>query len=99
MRAYTLSVLTQLADTGHPIIEKEIIEWANNKLNTGGKTSRIKNFQDPALADSKIVLDLIDSIKPGTVNYDILTSGEDDEVSTKNLAFGDHKPAICLFSF
>jgi len=32
MRAYTLSILTTLAGTGHPIVEKEIVEWANNKV-------------------------------------------------------------------
>lgn len=34
MKAYTLSILTKLAseDSGHPIIEKEIVEWANSKV-------------------------------------------------------------------
>lgn len=45
MRAYTLSILTQLADTGSPIVEKEIIDWVNNKLAQGKKTTSIRNFQ------------------------------------------------------
>lgn len=45
MRAYTLSVLTRLANTGSPIIEKEIVQWVNNKLQSAGKTSSIKSFQ------------------------------------------------------
>lgn len=32
MKAYTLSMLTQLAGTGHPIVEKEIIAWVNEKV-------------------------------------------------------------------
>jgi len=32
MKAYTLSILTRLADTGHPIVDKEIVEWANSKV-------------------------------------------------------------------
>lgn len=32
MRAYTLTILTQLANTGHPVVEKEIVEWVNNKV-------------------------------------------------------------------
>ena len=32
MKAYTLSILTKLADTGHPIVEKEIVAWANDKV-------------------------------------------------------------------
>lgn len=45
MRAYTLSVLTRLANTGNPIIEKEIVQWVNNKLSNAGKTSSIRSFQ------------------------------------------------------
>ena len=45
MRAYTLSILTQLADTGSPIVEKEIIDWVNNKLAHGKKQTSIRNFQ------------------------------------------------------
>jgi len=32
MKAYTLSMLTKLAGTGHPIVEKEIIAWVNEKV-------------------------------------------------------------------
>lgn len=45
MRAYTLSILTQLADTGSPIVEKEIIDWVNKKLSQGKKQTSIRNFQ------------------------------------------------------
>lgn len=32
MKAYTLSILTRLAGTGHPIVDKQIVEWANEKV-------------------------------------------------------------------
>lgn len=32
MRAYTLSILSQLADGPNGIVEKEIVEWANKKV-------------------------------------------------------------------
>jgi len=32
MKAYTLSILTKLANTGHPIVDKEIVEWVNTKV-------------------------------------------------------------------
>lgn len=81
MRAYTLSVLTSLANSNSPIIEKEIVAWVNNKLETAGKTSSIRNFQDSKIADGKVVIDLVDSIKPGSVNYDNFKKGESEEVS------------------
>lgn len=80
MRAYTLSVLTQLAKTGSPMIEKEIVTWVNNKLESANKPSKLKGFQDQALADGKIVIDLIDAIKPGTINYDVVKDSSDKEV-------------------
>jgi hypothetical protein len=33
MRAYTLSLLSKLNEDGTPIVESEIISWANNKVN------------------------------------------------------------------
>ena len=32
MRAYTLSLLSKLNEDGTPIVESEIISWANNKV-------------------------------------------------------------------
>lgn len=80
MRAYTLSVLTQLAQTGSPIIEKEIVTWVNNKLKSADKSSTLRGFQDQALSDGRIVIDLIDAIKPGTINYEVVKEGGDTEV-------------------
>jgi len=69
MRAYTLSILTKLARSGNPIVEKEIISWVNKKLASAGKTSSITSFQDSTISNAKVVIDLIDAIKPGCINY------------------------------
>lgn len=81
MRAYTLSVLSQLAQSGSPIVEKEIVQWVNTKLSSAGKSSSIRSFQDSAIADAKVVIDLIDAIKPGAINYDLVKSTGSEEVS------------------
>lgn len=80
MRAYTLSVLSQLANTGNPIIEKEIVAWVNRKLESAGKTTTLRNFQDSNVSDGQIVLDLVDAIKPGSVNYDLVKHSGTEEV-------------------
>lgn len=86
MRAYTLSVLSRLANTGSPIIEKEIVGWVNKKLENAGKATSLRNFQDSAIADGRIVIDLVDSIKPGSVNYDLVKNNGTEEVSaTENI--------------
>ena len=33
MKAYTLSLLAKLSTDGKPVTEKQIIDWANNKVN------------------------------------------------------------------
>ncbi|KAH8420178.1 hypothetical protein KR009_006865 [Drosophila setifemur] len=80
MRAYTLSILSRLANTGNPIIEKEIVQWVNNRLAEAGKQSKLRNFNDQAIADAKIVIDLIDAIKEGSINYELVrTSGTQED--------------------
>ncbi|XP_030381332.1 plastin-2 isoform X2 [Scaptodrosophila lebanonensis] len=80
MRAYTLSILSRLANTGNPIIEKEIVQWVNTRLSDAGKQSQLRNFNDPAIADGKIVIDLIDAIKEGSINYELVrTSGTEED--------------------
>ena len=80
MRAYTLTILTQLANTGSPIVEKEIVFWVNKKLLSANKKLQLRGFQDSSLSDALIVIDLIDAIKPGTINYDLVKEGKDSEV-------------------
>lgn len=87
MRAYTLSILTRLAHTGNPIVEKEIVDWVNNKLAAGQKTTSIRNFQDPSIADARVVIDLIDCIKPGTINYELVRTGGTDEDNLANAKY------------
>jgi plastin-3 len=37
-------------------------------------------FQDSSIADAKVVIDLIDAIKPGTINYELVKEGGPEEV-------------------
>ncbi|XP_033213031.1 plastin-3 isoform X2 [Belonocnema kinseyi] len=86
MRSYTLSLLTSLGGT-HSMVEKEIVQWVNSKLHGAGKTSSIKGFQDYAIADGKVVIDLIDAIKPGSVNYDLVKEGGTEEENLDNAKY------------
>ena len=86
MRAYTLSVLTQLANSGSPIVEREIIDWVNTKLANAGKTTSIRNFQDSSIADARVVIDLIDAIKPGVINYENVRDTGTEEVGYQDFS-------------
>jgi plastin-3 len=43
--------------------------------------------QDPSIADAKVVIDLIDAIKPGTINYELVKEGGPEEVSYQFLCY------------
>ncbi len=94
MRAYTLSILQKLAKSTTPIADKDIINWANEKVNFkfcsysveifvcifqlkgANKKTFLTTFQDQSLSDSMLICDLIDAIKPGSIQYNLLkTSG------------------------
>ena len=65
MRAYTLALLSQLNQDSTPIVESEIIAWANNKLQDKGVT--IRHFQDKVsiiISFLPVVLTLFNSLPP-----------------------------------
>ena len=50
------------------------------QLGDAGKSSTIASFKDPNIATSLLVIDLINSLRPGKVKYGIVTDGVRDEV-------------------
>lgn len=84
MRAYTLAVLAQCKQSGDTLAtDREIIQWVNEKLSASGKSSQIKSFQDSSLADARPVLDLIDAIKPGTIDYALVQGRGQEQVGDR----------------
>lgn len=53
----------------------------DSQLKAANKSSSVANFQDPSISTSLPVLDLVDVIKPGIVEYDMVSQGTTDEVS------------------
>lgn len=84
MRAYTLSVLSHLADNGKPMDESKIVDWVNGKLKEAEKSSRIRGFNDSSISTAVPVIDLVDAIKPGSINYDQVLEGSDSEQKLGN---------------
>jgi len=72
MRAYTLEILKKLSGSDKPITDNDIVEWVNSTLKKEGKSSSILNFKDSSICDSLPILDLIDCLKPNSVDYSIV---------------------------
>lgn len=87
MRAYTLSMLQKIAGQGHPIVENGIIEWTNNKLKEAGKKTSISSFQDQSISDSRVICDLVDSIKPQSIKYDLIKTENSRDAKMDNARY------------
>jgi len=72
MRAYTVSILERISGSGNRITDPEILAWANGKLSGSGVT--VNGFKDSRLSDAIPVAHLVESIRPGTINFDLLYS-------------------------
>ena len=58
------------------------LRWTGHReqLKEAGKESSIRNFQDAAIATARPVIDLVDAIKPGSINYDQVQDPRTEEV-------------------
>ena len=83
MRAYTLAVLSRLANQGKPVNEAGIVEWANWRLRNAHKPSSIASFKDASIATGRAILDLLDVLRPGIVNYKLVFEGATEKVCVR----------------
>lgn len=56
------------------------------QLQSGGKSSRITGFNDPGISDGRVIIDLVDTCKPGCIKYDNVKTGTTDEASVPSLS-------------
>jgi hypothetical protein len=88
MRAHTLAILNQLAGGDGRISDNEIVDWVNKKLQSSGKKSTITGFKDSSLSNSLPVIDLVDAVKAGSINYDlVIVSPNSLEEKMKNAKY------------
>lgn len=46
------------------------------QLSSAGKSSKISGWKDSTLATAIPIVDLVDAVKPGTVDYSLIISGD-----------------------
>ena len=56
-------------------------------MKSANKKSFISSFQDPVISDSRVICDLVDSIKPISINYDLLKSDTAYEAKLDNARY------------
>lgn len=88
MRRYTLNVLEELGD-GQKVNDDIIVGWVNKTLAEAGKSTKISSFKDKEISSSLAVVELIDAIQPGSIDYDLIKTGslsEDDKLENAKYA-------------
>ncbi|KAK3101951.1 hypothetical protein FSP39_007580, partial [Pinctada imbricata] len=87
MRAYTLSILNKLSHEDRQFTDADIINWANAKLKECEKNSSFTSFEDKTLSDGRTIINLIDCVKVGSINYDFLQNATTDEARLSNARY------------
>ncbi|KAK5622639.1 Plastin-3 [Crenichthys baileyi] len=88
MRRYTLNVLEELGD-GEKVNDDIIVNWVNKTLAKAGKSTKISSFKDKEISSSLAVLELIDAIQPGSVNFELVKTrslSEEDKLDNAKYA-------------
>jgi len=100
MRHHVLNILKKLGG-GQNISDNEIIAWANNKVQTAGKNSHMKDFKDHSLKNGVFLIDLIDAVQPGAADYSLVTHSDDPKDLLLNAKYAvslARKIGCCVFA-
>jgi len=70
-----VQTLTKLNGGGKPISDQEMLKWANASVQQGKPGAKtIRSFKDPSITTGIFFLDLLDSIRPGIVDPNLILS-------------------------
>ncbi|XP_057473325.1 fimbrin-2-like [Actinidia eriantha] len=89
MRSNMLQLLKNLRlhSHGKEINDADILDWANSKVRTSGRQSRMASFKDKRLSDGIFFLDLLSAVDPRAVNWSLVTKGENEEEKKMNATY------------
>jgi len=86
-RTHIGNMLQQVSESGKRPDDKEIVAWANAKVQSKGYAGKIKDFKDAGLSDGQFLAQLLESVHPGAVDFELLTPGTTEEGSKSNAEY------------
>lgn len=89
MRFNILQLLKNLRrhSQGKEMTDADILHWANAKVRSTGRTSRMESFKDKKLSNGLFFLELLSSVEPRVVNWNLVCKGETDEEKRLNATY------------
>jgi len=87
MRHNVLEIIKNLTMGGREVSDDDIVAWANGKVAESGKGTSIKNFKDKSISSGLFLIDLLAAIRPRSVDYAMVTEGEEEEDALLNAKY------------
>ncbi|XP_057978794.1 fimbrin-1-like isoform X2 [Malania oleifera] len=89
MRFNMLQLLKNLRfhSHGREITDADILNWANNKVKSTGRTSQMESFKDKNLSNGIFFLELLSAVEPRVVNWNLVTKGESEDEKKLNATY------------
>ncbi|KAM5585387.1 hypothetical protein ABKV19_004674 [Rosa sericea] len=89
MRFNMLQLLRNLRShsRGKEMTDADILKWANNKVKSTGRTSRMESFKDKRLSNGIFFLELLSAVEPRVVNWNLVTKGESADEKKLNATY------------
>jgi plastin-1 len=87
MRQHCLKVLSSLTSNGQLATDRQILDWANDRVQRTGKETRMSSFRDSTLSTSIFFFHLCSALAPGIVDPSIATAGETPEEKESNAKY------------
>lgn len=76
--------MSALSSSGREMSDSQILKWANDQAVKGGKSTTARSFKDSSLANAHFLLNVLNGIAPGYVNYELVAAGNNEEENYAN---------------
>jgi len=100
MRFHVVSIIKSLSKEGKDVTEDDMVKWANGAVHASGKTSKMDSFKDSSLKSIVFFIDLLNAVKPKTINYELVNAGSTNEEQILNAKYAisvARKIGCCIF--
>ncbi|KAK8939691.1 Fimbrin-like protein 2 [Platanthera guangdongensis] len=72
---------------GKEMTDTDILNWANRKVKSSGRTSGIDSFKDKSISSGIFFLELLSSVEPRVVNWNLVTKGGNADEKRLNATY------------
>jgi len=90
MRLHTLKFLAEVQRKkfgGAEVTDQMLVDWANQKVQSKGRSSKMDSFKDNSLKSGIFFMDLLYAIESRIIDWDLVTPGETNEDALRNARY------------